>query len=506
MTQKASTRSDRILEFGMGGLLTVYTNIEIIMVANTYRLYFLVIVLVASGSIAFAQRVKMPMNTQVLEGTFWSMSIQDAATGEELVGVRSHHLMTPASTMKVVSTATAMSINPTEMCFNTTIATDGSISGDTLRGNLYIIGEGDPSIGSRYFWNEDRDKFFKEVVNALKAKGVRRVTGGVMALSDQRDFQAENPRWPFYDLGNHYAAGIYGLNLFDNAYTVQFDDFGHSFKTDPEIPGLKLSKMYERTSTRSRDSLYIARVPMPDGSFPITGVYPAKVQTLKIRGAILNPPLFMAQYLGQQLSLYGITCGSNPSLVQSVPQSLETLHIFRSPSLRDLVSVTNIYSHNLFAEGMLLLVGRNKLPQPGHNASQTAIMELMRYWQGRGLDVRELEMVDGSGLSAENKVSAYFLAALLGKVYRADPSGVFMRTLPKAGREGTVSGFLKRTPLEGRAYLKSGSIRNVVCYTGYVQLDGKTYTLAIMVNNFYGKAANIRSGMEGILLESFGLK
>lgn len=475
------------------------------MVAKTSRQFFLVL-FCALLLDANAQQVKEPTSsTAGLEDAFWSLSIQDASTGEELVGIRSHHLMTPASTMKIVSTATAMSIYPASKRFETRILTEGLINGDTLEGNIYLVGDGDPSIGSRYFWKEDPNRFFKEVASALKAKGIRKVNGGVMAFSDKTDFQAESPRWPLYDLGNHYAAGAYGLNLFDNAYTVNITNYGQSLRVEPNIPDLKLTSLFERTTTRSRDSLYISRLPLEDGSYAITGVYPASIKSVMIRGAIPNPPLFMAQHLQKYLSGNGISFGTEANTVSVIPTSMDLLYTFRSPTIRDLASITNVYSHNLFAEGFLRLVGQGKQAMPGHNRMQTSVMEVMKYWSSRGMDTRELEMYDGSGLSAENKVSAYFLATLLGKVHRAEPSGTFMYTLPRAGKEGTLASFLKRTPLEGHAYLKSGTIRNVVCYAGYVQLNGKTYSLAIMVNNYYGRATNIRRILEDVLLESFGL-
>lgn len=184
----------------------------------------------------------------------------------------------------------------------------------------------------------------------------------------------------------------------------------------------------------------------------------------------------------------------------------ELLYTFESPSIRELMEITLVYSHNLFAEGMLRQLAIGKTPLPGHNPTQTAIEEVKSYWKGRGLDTDELEMVDGSGLSTQDRVTTHFLAAMLGKVYRADKSGVYMRLLPRAGMDGTLTIFLKNTPLQGKARLKSGTLRNVVCYAGYVELGGKTYTVALMVNNFYGSASTIRKAMEQVLLESFGLR
>lgn len=454
--------------------------------------------------IVTAQGVQSPDEPAALARSFWTLSIQDADTGRELVGIRSHHLATPASTIKLVSTATLWSQVGGGKRIPTEIYADGPIAEGQLSGNLYVVGHGDPSIGSRYFWNSDQDRFFKEVAKALKAKGIRKITGDIIALSPESYFQANNPRWIAYDMGNAYAPGVWSLNAYDNSYSLHFSDQGRNYSVEPEVPQLKLCKAYDITSTRSRDSLYISAFANPDGSYPITGVYPEGVSKLRVRGAIPNPPLFVAHRLRSIMASDGISTQGSAQVVKQLPAGSTLLYTFQSPLMRELISTTLVYSHNLFAEGLLSQLTFGKSGRPGHNATQTAVQEVYRYWQGRGLDTRELEMMDGSGLSPENRVSAYFLASMLGKVHRADPTGSYMQLLPRAGLDGTLTIFLKGTPLQGKARLKSGTLRNVVCYAGYVQQGGKTYTVALMVNNFYGKASTVRKGMEQVLLQAFG--
>lgn len=467
------------------------------------RIFFFVIPLFLTFSTAQAQALGTPRGDSALEETFWGLSVQDAETGEELVGVRSHHLMTPASTMKIVSTATALDMLSLETRIPTVISATGEISEGTLTGDLYIIGNGDPSIGSRYLWGKDENQFFKEVSQALKRQGIGAITGDIIAYTPESDFQAVNPHWPAYDMGNHYAAGAYSLNLYDNSYSIHFSQNGQRLTTEPIIPGLKLSMRYDRTKKRSRDSLYVAPFPLPDGSYAITGVYPANAPKLRIRAAIPNPPLFLAQQLQAFCESSGIQVGGSAKTSGDLPTDTTALYTFFSPALSELAQVTNVYSHNLFAEGLLRLVGKGRKPLPGHNATQTSIMALSEYWSGRGMNLKELEMRDGSGLSPENRVSPHFLATLLGKSYRGDPSHALLKSMPLAGKEGTLTIFLKNTRLEGKARLKSGTIRNVICYTGYVKHRGKMYTMALMVNNYYGRASKVRDAMEEILLDIF---
>lgn len=453
-----------------------------------------------------AQGLRTPQTPPELERTFWALSVQEVSSGTHVVDVRAHHLMTPASTMKLVSTATALSMKGSDYRFETVVAADGTIEGSVLRGDLYLLGSGDPSIGSRLFFDEDREKFFNHVANTLKSKGINEIDGAVIGRAPTDDFQSNNPHWPAYDMGNHYAVGGHELNAYDNSYTLSITSNGSGFTVSPPVPGLKLTKRFALDPNRSSDSLYISPFPLEDASYAITGVYPSRASYRTTRGAVPNPPLFVASLMTDVLRRKGIKVTGTPSTVAVAPEGMSTLYSFSSPSLSEIIRLTNTYSHNLFAEGMLRLVGDGVEALPGHNRTQTSIMALHRYWKSRGLDTRELEMFDGSGLSPENKVSPYFLTSMLGKVYREESTQRFRNLLPRAGLDGTLVIFLKKTPLEGKAYLKSGTIRNVVCYAGYITHGGKTYAVALMVNNFYGKASTVRKGMERVLLDTFGYR
>lgn len=474
------------------------------MKSHTSIIFLLGLLSFGSPIYAGAQSVRTPEEPEAFRNVFWGLSIRDAETGEELADHNAHTLMTPASTMKLVSTGTTLSKLGSSHRIKTQLLSSGKIVEGTLTGDLIIRGEGDFSIGSRYFWDEDPERFFSRALSDLKRLGINRIEGRILAFSGREDFQSISPRWTVYDLGNHYAAGCYALNLFDNAYTVTLSDHGKKISVKPNIDGLSFRADYGFSSSRSSDSLYISPFTDAEGRYLITGVYPSKAANRTVKGAMPDPPAFFAQHLRDRLTKGGIVVTGSYGKTETLPsESLDTLMVYESPTLFGLAKITNTYSHNLFAEGFLKLLGRSQTPLPGHNLTQTALMELYAYWEDRGLDTKELEMLDGSGLSPENRVTPAFLTSMLGKIYREDPSHTFMQTLPRAGKDGTLTIFLKNTPLEGKARLKSGTIRNVVTYAGYVTYGSKVYTVAIMVNNYYGTASSVRKTMEKVLTREF---
>lgn len=476
------------------------------MTYSTVRKGFLFLCSLFVPVVIVAQNVRTPMEPEALKNIFWSLCIQDADTGENLVDIRSSYLMTPASTLKVPTTATALEVVAPETRLSTKVYVMGTVAEGVLSGDLFIVGEGDPSIGSRHLKDTSPDLFFDSVVKALGAKGIKKIKGDVIAISPKSfDHQGLNPRWLHYDMGNHYAAGAYALNLFDNSYDVVFSNFGRKFTHTPSVPGLKLKRAYVISSTRKSDSLYIARPSDGSQEHLITGVYPAGVKQWRIRGDIPNPPLFFAQYLATTLKKKGISLQGESRTAETLPDGDKALlYEYLSPTIEELARLTNVHSINLYAEALLRYSWAKKDGLEGHNPTQGALHHANLYWQGRGLSGKEINAFDGSGLSPENKITANYLCSLLGKVYRGDATRRFMKTLPMAGKEGTVTSFLKDTPLVGRTYLKSGSIKSVIAYTGYIIApDGKVYTVTLMANNFMLRHSEMRKIFEGILLDAF---
>lgn len=457
---------------------------------------------------AKAQELQTPSEPEALRKSFWGLCVQDASNGETVVDIRSHHLFTPASTLKLYSCGTLYALRQGVDRIPTYLCTAGTVSQGVLDTDLYIIGRGDPSIGSRFLYGQDKEAFFKLVHEALHKKGIHTIKGDIVAYTPASDFQGQNPRWLFYDMGNHYGAGAYALNVFDNAFEVKFTNSGASYTTVPSLPDVTIENRYTCSKRRYSDSLYLSPgLPLQQQTtMVLSGLYPATRPTLTIRGALPNPPLQMSYYLKNFLQQKGIKVEGKSTFSSHLPAiaTRDTLCTYLSPPLRELIRLTNTYSLNLFAESILLQLAQGEEPIGGHNATQTAIQVARKYWQSRGLQGDEAEVYDGCGLSLENKVSPYFMCTFLGKMFRKPETHDFPQLLPMAGRDGTLTIFLKKTPLEGRARLKSGSLHNVIGYAGYIRHGNKTYTVAFFVNNFYGKASGIRKAMEQVLLETFG--
>lgn len=159
--------------------------------------------------------------------------------------------------------------------------------------------------------------------------------------------------------------------------------------------------------------------------------------------------------------------------------------------LLDVMDRTLAESLNLQAETLLRLLTPSCRLDSG-------LLTVKNYWQTRGLDMESLVMYDGCGISPSNRVTAHFINSLLADM-QFDAS--FRKAMADIAMEGTVREFLKGTRLAGKGQLKTGTLKNVVAYAGYIRgSDGRTYAVTILVANNTCRHAEVRKEIEKLLL------
>lgn len=422
------------------------------------------------------------------------ISVIRLADGKTVAEWQPEQSLVPASTLKTLTTATVLRMFRPDYRIATSVAYSGYIKDSVLRGALYIQGGGDPSLGSRYD-GRGRNAFFEGMLGALRKAGIKRIEGEV--IGDDTGFSKEGvmPGWTWEDMGNYYAAGIYGLNFGDNLFEIVLDTSRKGMqpvvkRTHPAIPGLKIVNRLLSKAT-SFDSAYIYGPPYEATRY-LYGALPRSKPEFTIKGDLPDPTLQTAQFARAYLQSNGVVCTAEATCVRMVSAARETarkeVYRFYSRPLSHLVKQTNVHSLNLYAEGLL----RQIAPE-----APVAIERMLRYWQQEGLDTAGLFLYDGSGLSPSNRLTAGFLSRLMVAM-KGDTA--FVASLPIAGKEGTVGSFLKDTPYSGKAYLKSGTIKQVIAYTGYI--DGKErYAVTILVNNATCSNREVRKAIEKLLVE-----
>ncbi|GAB1416519.1 D-alanyl-D-alanine carboxypeptidase/D-alanyl-D-alanine-endopeptidase [Paludibacter sp.] len=447
------------------------------------------------------------INQSALKNANISIYVKDLKTGKEVASYRSNNLTVPASTLKVVTTATALEIFGPEYRYETVLSYDGKIDANgVLNGNLYITGCGDPTLGSsklgdRYFLNK--------WVDAIKSAGITKINGRIIADESRFDNEGANPKWTWDDIGNYYAPGIYAIAYLDNTLRVTFKSGAvgtkpEIIKTEPEVDGLIIDNNL-LSSRITFDSAYFY------GSSrsltrSVRGEIPANKPNFLVMAELPDPGLTLVQNLQNKLVGQKIETAFPPSVLSSVEFSFPagmpvrtTIYVHKSVPLSEIVKEINEKSNNFYAEQLFksISLSRDKVAT---NKRSTDI--IASFWKARVLDITQLYQLDGSGLSPANGVSAAFLSEVLTYMYqRSKYKNEFFNSLPIAGKNGTVAGFLKKTALEGKVYAKSGTISKVKSYSGYIIDDRREWVFTIIINNSLGNSWHTLSKIEDFLIE-----
>lgn len=453
--------------------------------------------------LSFMMTAKNPVtdfvNNPLLENANISLLVKDLSTNKTIFQFRPNNSTIPASTMKLVTTATALEILGPKFCFQTKLEIDGKINSDgVLNGNLYIRGGGDPTLGSEHLGDKN---FLQKWVEEVKKTGIKKINGRIIADGTIYDDLGVNPKWTWEDIGNYYAAGAYGISYMDNTYQLVLRSGANGTTPEilriiPEIPSMTFENYLTSTSI-AFDSAFFYGAPH---SYlrSIHGEIPANRLEYIIKGDIPNPGLLLAENFQDELIENGIYINKLPSDIVTNESERRVILVQESPPLSEIIKETNVHSNNGYAEQIFryLALSKNKI-----GTSNGSVQVIRSFWKSKGLPVEQLFMYDGCGLSPVDAVSSQFFVDLLSYMQTISPNReAFFNSLPVAGKSGTLTNFLEKTALQGKVHAKSGTISRVKCYAGYIDLKRKNYVFAIMVNNPNGTSKAVIRKMEELLL------
>jgi D-alanyl-D-alanine carboxypeptidase/D-alanyl-D-alanine-endopeptidase (penicillin-binding protein 4) len=396
--------------------------------------------------------------------------------------------------------------------FKTRVEYVGNIDSATSELNGYIIikGSGDPTLGSKYFNNGNQNKFMNDWINAIKIKGISSVNGKLVGDSRVFCYDIVPPSWAWEDMGNYFGAGPNGLSVFDNMYTITYKtgtnvgDKCEILSVSPEIDGLVIDNQVKASDTNS-DNSYIFGAPYSNFRY-IRGELPKGKDSYEIKGSIPDPAIFLVSEFSKQLKIFGInfsegftTYRENPELAEIDSLKHELLYETVSPYLTTIIKETNFRSLNLYAETLLCQIGLSGIK---NSSTKEASSYMENFWKSKGMDVGGMSLNDGSGLSRYNTVTAKQMVFMLKYMKTKSKNfDSFYESMPVAGVNGTVKSLCLNSFAENNMHLKSGSIRYVAAYAGYVKTkSGRETAFFIDMNNYNCTSSEARKKLEKVLI------
>ena len=407
----------------------------------------------------------------------------------------------PASLQKLFTTAYVLNKLPLDFTFKTLVLSNGLIDTNTniLYGNLIISTSGDPSLESRIYKSRS---FIKDLRLLMLKLQIKSIEGKVILKPLETDYQVNN-QWLWSDLGNYYGSG-YSSHTFRDNYVEVFFNSGKEIgepteiiKIDPKIDSFHLiNKVIVGESNRDLSCAYGAPL---DENRLVIGTIPANKENFKVKISMHNPKIFLQYAIENILLDLGITI-NNSTLEKNTLTQLDTLMIYESPTINDLVMCVNSQSNNNYAEHILIkAVSKIKT---GVTLNQ-APAYLEDFWKDK-LGVSSIVFKDGCGLSRMNLSTPHSFNKLMN--YQLNQSSVkeaFFNSLPVSGKSGTLKYIGNNTILEGKFIGKSGSMGGVRCYSGCFVKNSKYFPFTIMINNFTSKDYLIKSKIESLMIDIY---
>ncbi len=308
-----------------------------------------------------------------------------------------------ASNMKLFTTAAALSKLGPEHRITTKVFRDGRVDADgVLHGSLYLQGGGDPTLGTPSFYNSylaGLGTNLFALTPQIKAAGIESITGRLYADD----------------------------TIFDRRRGVADSGYATSSYIGP-LSGLAFNSGFSGSTSASGFSSD-----------------PARLATTKLAGSLRKAGV----QLPPQIAL------------RPAPPNAERVALLRSPTLDQIVNLTDVYSDNFFAETLIKLLGA-EFGGAGTTAAGASVVEAFARANGSAV-----QAIDGSGLTRSNRASPRQVVDLLLGMQGDEAGEEFIQDLALAGQEGTVADRMDGTAAYGRCRTKTGTISGVSNLSGY---------------------------------------
>ncbi|MBP7460573.1 MAG: D-alanyl-D-alanine carboxypeptidase/D-alanyl-D-alanine-endopeptidase [Candidatus Delongbacteria bacterium] len=433
---------------------------------------------------------------QLLDDTYsdnahWGVYITSLKTGKVWYSRNYNKLFMPASNTKLVTTTAAYRLLGPDFTYRTPLYYQGSIQDGCLKGNLIVVGQGDPSISPSFY--STIDQVFDQWCQAIKKSGIQRIDGNLVGQIHLFSDEILGQGWAWDYQSDYYAAQIAALCYNDNVIDIKI-------KYNP-------SKSQPWDITMSPDSSYLQVIRtnlkvVPKGmAGGINAIRSIATNQISLEGSIDsssewktsvtidNPNLFYLRALRACLQKNGIVFSGDLKLendstaFKNLNPAPVLITEYQSPTLSEITRVILKVSHNLMAEQVFRTLG---LRFRGYGSTRNAVDVIKNeYFSSIGIDPERIQLYDGSGLARYNLIAPRDFVTMLETMARSKAFESYYPCLPIAGTDGTISGRMKTGPAAKNVHAKTGFISNARALSGYVTTrQGEMLAFSMILNNY----------------------
>lgn len=414
------------------------------------------------------------MTDPVLKNASWGFVVFDPKTKKIISSYNENMPLVPASTTKLLTTETALNLLGENYRWMTQLEYSGQVDENgVLNGNLYIVGSGDPSLGTNKAGALSYREIITDFMSGLTREGIKKVNGDIIIQTAL--FKGNISRLP------------------ENVVWLENNNYYLPVGTTREINPAN-EKLIVKKNTLSADKKFFYVSPYANQM-----VYAEKYDgngTLTTK--LPDAPAYLANSFRTTLVKSGIavTGKVTPKMTDAEPENRKLVSAYKSPTLTDIVYYTNQHSDNSLAEALLRTVG---FFRKGDQTSESGKVVVKDHLKDVAFDAEGLNYMDGSGLSRSNTVTPIaqvkYLTSLMNQKYYQ----TYLTSLPIGGQSGTLKRMFNEAG-NGQVFAKTGTLNKVKTLAGYIKTNsGRTLVFSLLVNNYAGSVDMVKKRMEKIL-------
>lgn len=431
----------------------------------------------------FEERLDSLVNGSVARSSEASIQIVELESGRVVAERNPHMPLSPASNMKLFTTAAAIDLLKPSFEVTTGVYVRGEIDASgTLRGDVKFVGRGDPTIGGR-FHDGSATAVLQEWAADLKRAGIKTISGDLIFEHGYFDTEYIHPTWPADQLTAWYEAPIAAFSMQEGCVEVRVLP---SRSGKPCVVQLEPPTSYVRIENSCRTGRGLPYITRRRGANEVIvrGGVPPRSGATEVFVTVENPVHYFAAVTNETFQRAGLRIDGKVTLVPRDPRADWRLVSKHTTPLSILIFVINKKSQNHYAEQVLKMIGAEQRRNGSWEAGNAEVKEWLT--TKIGVPPNEFHPADGSGMSRNNRASANAFITLLRYMWKSPWREEFVSSLPYTGDPDSKFGNrLRKPPFARQVYAKTGYISGVIGLSGYVHAkSGKVYAFSFLFNRY----------------------